>query len=258
MKRILQVLPQLRRFDTGWLCESHPKSSECYSRGRPRDMANPNTIHLQLPRGLKGELEEYLRARHPEDQNSVILLALEEFLNRRKRRDRRKSIQAARQTPVLERIPKSVSELPSRAKAQECRKLYLKRLARMGINLRPKTETIYETKSGRKVGLPFATENDHGRGPAMWLGISEQDFDFDFVILLGATLNDELVDFVLPREFLREIWGSLSRDKRGDVKFDIRNSNGCYELKPRAGPPFELAGFLGKTESLNQQTASSE
>jgi hypothetical protein len=99
----------------------------------------------------------------------------------------------------------------------------------------------YKTPSGKIVGMPSATEL-RGRPDQWFMGISDEHFDF--VILLCETASGQLLDFVFPPDFIKEIWPYLHRDSKSQVKFHVLRDGVNYELKQRDVAPKGIGRFL--------------
>jgi hypothetical protein len=136
-------------------------------------------------------------------------------------------------------------QISPRARAKDFR---MKWIASTGLNLRRKGEVIFETVSGRSVGIPYARElEDH---PDLWfLGLPDENFDL--VVLLCEGAHGEVLDFVLPPEFVRAIWRSLARDGNHHVKFHLTRTGVNYALRLRGSILKEITGFRGKTSTLS-------
>jgi hypothetical protein len=136
-------------------------------------------------------------------------------------------------------------------RGEEARASYVTDLDKKGVRLvqdQGRHRVIYKTQAGKIVGIPHACELPQ-KGPDRWfLGLPGRHFDF--VILLCETSKGELFDFVLPSEFVAEIWDSLPRDSRGAVKFEVFRKPDDDELTMRGGRIKRIRRFLGRTEAL--------
>jgi hypothetical protein len=111
---------------------------------------------------------------------------------------------------------------------------------RYSVDLRQLGEVTYETASGKRVGIPYASEAPQRTYP-WWLGLpDEQPY---YVVLLCETTDGELFDFVLDHRCVSQIWRSLSRDSNHHVKFHVRRSGPNWELKLKDGPVIQLNEF---------------
>ncbi len=140
-------------------------------------------------------------------------------------------------------------------RGEKARASYIADLDKKGIHLvqiqdQARRRVIYKTQSGKIVGLPYARELPQ-KGPDRWfLGLPPQHFDF--VVLLCETDKGELLDFVLPPDFVAEIWGSLSSAEqgKGDVKFEVLRQPQDDKLAMKNGRLKPVRRFLGRAEPL--------
>lgn len=116
-----------------------------------------------------------------------------------------------------------------------------------GVRLRRLGEVTYETASGARVGIPYASEAPRRTYP-WWLGLPDEQPHY--VVLLCETEAGELIDFVLDHRCVSQVWGSLSRSADHHVKFHVRRSGPNWELKLRDGPVVELNQYRGKASTL--------
>jgi hypothetical protein len=134
------------------------------------------------------------------------------------------------------------SQVSPRQKANEVRMVYVNDLSnKLGNRLRRKGEVIYETQSGKSVGMPYASELPE-LPDRWWLGLPDEHFDY--VVLLCETGSGELLDFVFPSAFVMEVWNSLSRDSKRHVKLNVFRSGVDYELRLNDGERKKIRRFL--------------
>lgn len=116
-----------------------------------------------------------------------------------------------------------------RTEGRDARRKFVDALQRRGIQLIHLGGKIYRTPGGRRVGIPFANELEDK--PDRWfLGL--KDGNYDAVVLLCSQGDGETLEFILPRDFLRGFWSSLSRNA-GEVKFNlVRDGANYYLLVP--------------------------
>lgn len=114
----------------------------------------------------------------------------------------------------------------AREAGRELRAEFINKLASKGINLRPyKGETIFMTKSGKRVGIAVATE----RQPDRWfLGLPSDSFDH--AILLCKRDIGEVVEVRLPSEFFSKHGNKLSQSK-GQLKFNVLRRRHMYVVQ---------------------------
>ena len=116
---------------------------------------------------------------------------------------------------------------------------FLKKLSEVDVNLRHVKGIIYETQSGRKVGIAVATE----RKPDRWfLGLTLRGFDH--AVLLCKRDPGDTVEICLPKSFFDEYGDHMSQS--GDqIKFNVaRRGNGYAVLVPGTDG-VSVSNFLG-------------
>lgn len=116
---------------------------------------------------------------------------------------------------------------------------FLKKVSEHGIDLRHIRGSIYETKSGHKVGIAVATE----RKPDRWfLGLPLQGFDH--AVLLCKCDTRDTVEICLPKNFFAEYGDNMSQSG-GQIKFNVaRRGSGYAILVPRTDG-VSVSKFLG-------------
>lgn len=104
---------------------------------------------------------------------------------------------------------------------------FLKKVSLDGIHLGHIRSSIYESKSGRKVGIAVATE----RKPDRWfLGLPVESFEH--AVLLCKPENRDTIEICLPKTFFDE-YGEKMSQSGGQMKFNIvRRGNGYSILVP--------------------------
>lgn len=118
--------------------------------------------------------------------------------------------------------------LSARRKGDERRALFVEGLRADGIDLVRIKGVIYEaTGTGMRVGIASASCNE--KDPTRWfLGLPGGEFDH--AILLCEDEDSHILGFSLDPEFLGEQTEVLSRDARGQVKFNVVRSGSSYFL----------------------------
>jgi hypothetical protein len=104
---------------------------------------------------------------------------------------------------------------------------FLTRASEAGLRLQHVRGSIYQTDSGRKVGIAVATE----RNPDRWfLGLPADGFDH--AVLLCKPETADLIEICIPRSFFDEYKGMLGHSG-GQMKFNVsRRGNGYILLVP--------------------------
>ena len=134
-----------------------------------------------------------------------------------------------------------------RRHAEQRRREFIDRLATKGVEFGQVRGPIYQTPSGSRVGLPFATE----RQPNRWfLGLP--DGEFAQAVLL-CELNDggDVAAFSLDEGFCARHRESLSRDARGQLKFNVsRRAHDQFVLNVPRHEPVDLGPMRDRFEHL--------
>ena len=112
------------------------------------------------------------------------------------------------------------------ATGSNARAQFVENCARRGTNLTQLNGKVFQTGSGKRVVIAFASELESKPG-RWWLGV--KDATYDVVVLLCRPVNGKTLEFVLPNQFLTKLWGSLSRSGH-EVKFNLLQETGNYYL----------------------------
>ena len=139
-------------------------------------------------------------------------------------------------------------------RAEKARKEYVNTLREKDIILRPTaSRVIFETVTGKIVGMPYATRRLSNKG--WFMGLPNEYFDF---IILLCQADAAPLDFVLPRSFFLPIWENdlywQYQSSGWQVKFDVKQREDQYALKLKGRGIFSenLQRFLGQTEALSE------
>jgi hypothetical protein len=135
----------------------------------------------------------------------------------------------------------TAKKLSPRAKGDRIRSEWVQNLHNEGIVLQRLRGKRYETASGMKVGIAYANELDV-RPDAWFLGLAEEDYDI--VVLLCEPRDKNVIDFVFPCDFVKQIWARLSRS-HGQVKFNVVKSGSNYELRLSGAELVSINQFRG-------------
>jgi hypothetical protein len=113
-----------------------------------------------------------------------------------------------------------------------------------GIHLEHIRSSIYETKSGRKVGIAVATE----RKPDRWfLGLPVESFDH--AVLLCKPENRDTIEICLPKNFFDEYGGKMSQSG-GQMKFNIARRGNGYSILVPGTDGVNVSKFVGDYTQL--------
>jgi hypothetical protein len=132
-------------------------------------------------------------------------------------------------------------DLSAKAKGDSVRSRWVQNLHHEGISLQRLRGKRYETLSGMKVGIAYASELDV-RPDAWFLGLADENFSI--VVLLCEPSDKNVIDFVFPYDFVKQIWNRLSRS-HGQVKFNVVKSGSNYELRLSGAELISINQFRG-------------
>jgi hypothetical protein len=127
---------------------------------------------------------------------------------------------------------------------QRARNAYVGELSERGIRLwrRATRRVEFQIGSGKIVGMPYAEEK-LSRPNRWFLGLPDRHFDL--VILLCESSDGKLLDFVLPSEFVSEIWDTLPLQySNTQRKFEVRMRETEYELRVNGRAAHRIRCFL--------------
>jgi hypothetical protein len=138
------------------------------------------------------------------------------------------TVPVASVVPSAPRPLSTANPISRKERGKACRNEYLRRLLSKGINLsRLKGRRIFQHSSGKRVGIAYASEDAN----KWWMGLPDEHYDV--VILLCETSSGETLDFVLPPNFVRRVWGGFSLSQNGQREWHVVQSGPNYELDPK-------------------------
>lgn len=114
-------------------------------------------------------------------------------------------------------------------RGKACRETYIRELSTRGIRLLRVKGRIYETTSGRRVGIAYASEV---LADKWWMGLLDEKYDA--VVLLCEPRSGNVLDFVVPTDFVGKAWPLLSRNGR-QREMHVQRIGVNYELEPGKG-----------------------
>jgi hypothetical protein len=114
-------------------------------------------------------------------------------------------------------------------RGKACRDTYVRKLSSGGIRLFRVKGRIYEATSGRRVGIAYASEV---LADKWWMGLLDEKYDV--VVLLCEPRSGDVLDFVLPTDFVRKAWPLLSRNGN-QREMHVHRIGVNYELEPGKG-----------------------
>jgi len=113
-------------------------------------------------------------------------------------------------------------QLSARARAVHRRRDYLRDLKSRGIDLDQIGEKLFRKNDGSIVAIPYAYE----REPYRWF-LGQKKSTYKAIVLLCERENGEIVDLVIPDDFLSRYGQYLSKVK-GEIKFNISERRDAF------------------------------
>jgi hypothetical protein len=137
------------------------------------------------------------------------------------------------------RTPHTMDVASGRGMGRIIRMDFLKKTSEEGIHLEHIRGSIYETKSGHKVGIAVATE----RNPDRWfLGLPLEGFDH--AVLLCKRGAGDTVEICLPKNFF-EKYGDKMSQSGGQMKFNVARRGSGYSILVPGTDGISDSKFLG-------------
>jgi hypothetical protein len=112
-------------------------------------------------------------------------------------------------------------------RAEECAFAYVARERKRGKILREVSRGYYSTDTGLIIGIT-ASENKDKKD--VWF-LNRKDGQFQEAVLLCEKDRDSVYVIHLPKSFLDRHTRQMSRDKKGQIKFNIERRNGTFSLQ---------------------------
>jgi len=129
-----------------------------------------------------------------------------------------------------------------KARADECRDAYLEREKTRGNTLSRVRRGYYKNAAGLTMGITYSSEDR--RKPCPWF-LNLKDGQFEEAVLLCEISQESVQVIHLPKTFFHRYGRQLSRDKKGQVKFNIAQRNGRFALQVPG-----LVGWVDVTDYL--------
>lgn len=140
---------------------------------------------------------------------------------------------------VKDKDPRRVGAASGRGIGRTIRMDFLKKVSEDGIHLQHIRGSIYETQSGRKVGIAVATE----RKPDRWfLGLPLEGFDH--AVLLCKRDTGDTVEICLAKNFFDEYGNDMSQSG-GQMKFNVARRGNGYAILVPGTDGVSVSKFLG-------------
>ena len=132
-----------------------------------------------------------------------------------------------------------------RGRAQ--REKFISKMRSMGINLSPYSgKIIFKSNSGNIIGVGYASERSRNR---WFLGAPANAYDF--LVLLCERENNDIEEFILPGELIRQWRGSL--ENQNQLIFNITYQDGSFYLLIPRGDREALDHFHGNYDRLLEE-----
>jgi hypothetical protein len=126
-----------------------------------------------------------------------------------------------------------------RGTGKTTRMAFLEKAYENGIDLQNIRGSIYQTKSGRRIGIAVATERKANR---WFLGLPQNGFED--AVLLCKPDSGETIEIILPKDFFNEYGGKMSKSS-GQVKFNVARRGSSYVLLVPGTDGVSLSKYLG-------------
>jgi len=113
-----------------------------------------------------------------------------------------------------------------KSRADDFRRAYYRRRKDDGKPLKWIESDYFEDESGCRLGVTWSKE-----GNGCWF-LNLMEGKFDEAVLLCQIRTDAARVIHLPRPFVNRWWHSLSRDKKGEIKFKVVKHHGHFCIDP--------------------------
>jgi hypothetical protein len=133
---------------------------------------------------------------------------------------------------------------PGRGIGKTIRMDFLRKVSEDGVHLEHIRGSVYETKSGYKVGVAVATERKADR---WFLGLPIKSFDN--AILLCQKDAGDVMEICLPKNFFDEYGGKMS-ESGGQMKFNVARRGNGYAILVPGTDGVNVSKFLGDYSQL--------
>jgi hypothetical protein len=129
--------------------------------------------------------------------------------------------------------------VPGRGIGKTIRMDFLRRVSKDGVHLEHIKGSIYETKSGYKVGVAVATERKADR---WFLGLPIKSFDN--AILLCQKDDGDVMEICIPKNFFDE-YGKKMSASGGQMKFNVSRRGNGYAILVPGTDGVNVSKFIG-------------
>jgi hypothetical protein len=132
-----------------------------------------------------------------------------------------------------------------KSRAADFRAGYYQRQLDKGDRLSWIERDYFLDASGCKLGITWSREDN-----STWFFNLMQD-RFEEAVLLCQVRPDAAIVVHLPKTFINRYWHSLSRDEKGEIKFNIVREHGSFYLRiPQPTGLVDISAFVQK-DALN-------
>jgi hypothetical protein len=115
-----------------------------------------------------------------------------------------------------------------KVRADECRDTYVAREKRRGNTLNRLRRGYYQNRDGSTVGITYSSHKKDKKDT--WF-LNLQEGQFQEAVLLCEASSDSVHVIHLPMTFMTRYGRQMSRDGKGQVKFNVSRRNGRFLLQ---------------------------
>jgi len=169
------------------------------------------------------------RAKELEARHLELLKQAERLVLERSGKDQ-KRVATGKQTSLGQRDNEiSISnDFGGKFRADECRGAYLDREKERGNLLKRVRRSYFKNAGGLTVGITYSSE-DRAKSCPWFLNLL--DGQFDEAVLLCEITKEAVQVIHLPKTFFDRYAKQMSRDKKGQIKFNVSKRNGRFFLQ---------------------------
>ncbi len=124
-------------------------------------------------------------------------------------------------------VTEGLKQPGGKERAQECRIAYVGREKKRGKNLMHVRSAYYRNDAGHIVGITFSSEKKDKKGT--WF-LNLKNEQFQEAVLLCEMSQDSVQAIHLPKRFLDKYARNMSRDHKGQIKFNVTRLNSRFSL----------------------------
>ena len=149
-------------------------------------------------------------------------------------------------SPVVQRSHgRTADVISAKAKGEERRKIFIQRAEMKGITLNQIRGVRYNSKNHNLIGIASASEVT----PNHWfMGLPPEQYDT--VVLLCENDKGNVITFIPPKDFIQKYFNHFSRDKKGQIKFNINKKFDKYLMSIPDTDGFDVRYMIDNFENL--------